>query len=272
MTPLDDINRWISLFASHGLADLPEAALMDRVDTKYLMSLSCLGGLLHEIGKHCSVLIVDDRRVSRYRTHYYDTPDLRHYQAHHNGLLNRYKVRCRTYVGQRSSYLEVKRKNNKGRTIKRRIAVDGPGIATLAKHGDFLRGCGVSPIEQLIETQTCEYHRASFDSRATGERLTVDFDLSYEDSHGRRISVADLAILELKQPTIEHGSGLCNVLRQYQCRACGFSKYCIGMCLLRGASLKSNRFKETLLRIDKLRGGGERTAAGLDRGAGADHY
>ena len=44
--------------------------------------------------------------------------------AHHNGKLNRYIIRRRSYVSSGISLLEVKFNNNKGRTIKKRITSD----------------------------------------------------------------------------------------------------------------------------------------------------
>ena len=47
------------------------------------------------------------------------------YHDHHNGKLNRYKVRRRRYIDTDTEFLEVKLKNNKKRTIKSRIKLSG---------------------------------------------------------------------------------------------------------------------------------------------------
>ncbi|MCC8173951.1 MAG: VTC domain-containing protein, partial [Odoribacter sp.] len=44
--------------------------------------------------------------------------------AHHNGKKTREKIRIRTYVDCSESYFEIKNKNNKGRTEKKRIPVE----------------------------------------------------------------------------------------------------------------------------------------------------
>ena len=225
---------------------------MDRVDTKFLVPSAMVRGLLSELKAHCSVLSVAGRRISHYRTHYYDSPDLRFYHSHHNGVLNRYKVRCRTYVEQRSSFLEVKRKNSKGRTFKRRVAVSEAGLSAIDANGAFLRSCGVSRVEELIDTLRCDYDRVALASEATGERLTIDFNISFRDLHSQhRVVVADLVVVELKQNTLNWSSTLFKVFRRQRLRPCSFNKYCIGLCLLRNPMLKTNRFKETLLKIER---------------------
>ena len=46
------------------------------------------------------------------------------YLIHHDRHLVRDKVRVRTYVDSHLTFCEVKHKNNKGRTKKKRIAVE----------------------------------------------------------------------------------------------------------------------------------------------------
>ena len=64
---------------------------------------------------HYKCVEIENKRVSQYQTLYYDTKDMKLYNEHHNGHLNRYKIRHRTYVDSNLSFLEVKFKNNKGR-------------------------------------------------------------------------------------------------------------------------------------------------------------
>lgn len=252
MTLTETFDRELVSFPSYGLADLSRAILMDRVDTKFLVPSAMVHGLLVELREHCSVLSVAGRRISRYWTHYYDSPDLRFYRSHHNGALNRYKVRCRTYVEQRSSFLEVKRKNNRGRTIKSRVAVSEAGLSALEANDAFLRSCGVARIDELIDTLRCDYDRVAFASEGTGERLTIDFNISFRDLDSQqRAGLQDLVVVELKQNTLNWRSTLFKVFRHHGLRPCSFNKYCIGLCLLRRPMLKTNRFKETLLKVER---------------------
>ena len=55
---------------------------------------------------------------------HYDTDDRKFYLDHHNQRVNRNKVRFREYEGSKLTYLEIKHKNNKGKTIKKRTKVN----------------------------------------------------------------------------------------------------------------------------------------------------
>src|SRR4051812_18873006 len=95
--------------------------LMNRTDTKFLFTTDQFETVLNEVAPYYKVLEVNGKRLNHYKTLYYDTSDLALYNKHHNGKLNRYKIRHRTYVESDTGFLEVKFKNNKGRTIKNRV-------------------------------------------------------------------------------------------------------------------------------------------------------
>ena len=253
MALYQQINQRLLSFQSHSLTDLSKALLMERVDTKYLLPITELDPLLVDISAHCTVLSIDERRISHYKNSYFDSQDLRYYLDHHNGALNRYKVRCRTYVEQDKSFLEVKLKNNKKRTIKTRIAVQQAGVNVLKQQQQFLKQNGISEVEQSIEVQECHYQRIAFANEQSGERLTLDFDLSFIDpEHGQQVKIEDFVIIELKQNVFNRHSNLFKLLRKRHLRACNFSKYCIGLSLLRKNKIKQNRFKEIFLRMKKI--------------------
>ena len=115
------IDKALIQFTSHGLDDLNAAKLMNRVDSKFILPISFLPEVLSQLTSHYSVLEINNNRISRYQNKYFDTPDMTLYNNHHNGRLNRYKVRRRRYVDTDTEFLEVKLKNNKKRTIKNRI-------------------------------------------------------------------------------------------------------------------------------------------------------
>ena len=240
----------LDAFNDHQLGDLKKASLMDRVDTKFLIPVNKIDAFLSNIKHLCSVLSIDGRRISQYSTCYLDDSKLRFYREHHNGSLNRYKVRVRTYVEQKLSYLEVKFKNNKGRTIKNRIEVSFQESPDIDKHKLFLFDCGLQEIDQLNPTQRCDYHRIAFASERSGERLTLDFDLKFRDHlNNTEKKLDDIAIIELKQNKINRRSDLYKYIKQHRLTKTNFSKYCIGISLLKGKEVKSNRFKRTLLTL-----------------------
>ena len=98
--------------------------LMNRTDTKFAFSVNYLPEILSRMRNFYKVLEIDNERVHSYRSLYYDTDDRKFYLDHHNQRVNRNKVRFREYVGSKLTYLEIKHKNNKGKTIKKRTKVN----------------------------------------------------------------------------------------------------------------------------------------------------
>ncbi len=93
-------------------------SLLRRTDTKYLLNISQLQNALEHVHDHYRVLSINKKRLNHYQTLYFDTTDFALYTQHHNGNLNRHKVRCRKYVDSNLCYLEVKFKTNKRKPSK----------------------------------------------------------------------------------------------------------------------------------------------------------
>mgnify|MGYP001488528463 CR=1 FL=1 len=89
--------------------------LMNRTDTKFVFELELLGKVLNEIREYYYVLDINNKRMSAYRSLYYDTNDFEFYFEHHNGKTNRNKVRYREYIDSGLCFLEIKHKTNKGK-------------------------------------------------------------------------------------------------------------------------------------------------------------
>ena len=104
--------------------------LMNRIDTKYTVPMSILPSILEAAKEDYFAQEIDGKRIATYDTMYYDTEDMDMYIRHHDRQLVRQKIRVRQYVDSNLTFLEIKRKNNKGRTKKKRIAV--PGFANVA--------------------------------------------------------------------------------------------------------------------------------------------
>ena len=89
--------------------------------------------ILDRIHDRYFVQFNEGRRIADYNTLYYDTPDLKMYIAHHDRKLNRQKLRARIYVDSGIAFCEVKNKNNKGRTKKKRIPATSMICLTVTK-------------------------------------------------------------------------------------------------------------------------------------------
>lgn len=158
--------------------------LMNRVDTKYLVDERRCMELLERAADQYYVQIIDDCRACRYATLYYDTPQWDMYHLHHNRRLTRQKIRTRTYVETGVTYLEVKNKSNKGRTHKRRMALDRSLFAAAATDtaaADFLRREARYAPETLSPSLATRFVRVTLVNHAMTERLTIDFDLHFDN-------------------------------------------------------------------------------------------
>ena len=216
-----------------GLDELnAQAALQDRVDTKYVVTLDELDALLAELAGGVQVLEIGGLRRFAYATTYYDTPQLTTYREHLQGRRRRFKCRKRRYVDADRSVFEVKLKGHRGRTVKHAMTTDAArelGDDELAfVRGHVLGACERELPEPLVPSLDVRCRRVTLAARGGGERLTVDLDL--ELGHGRLRP--DRAIVESKSPA--GGARADRVLRRLGVRpASGCSKYLFGIALSR---------------------------------------
>ena len=99
-------------------------SLMNRTDTKFVAGIERVRELLFMAKNDYFVQQTGGMRILSYYSVYFDTKTFDMYVAHQNGKLNRQKIRIRSYVDSGDNFLEVKTKNNRGRTDKKRIPVD----------------------------------------------------------------------------------------------------------------------------------------------------
>ena len=177
------ISQVLKNFNHHGLDDLNDAKLMNRVDSKFILPMSFLPELLAQVRHLYSVLEINGKRISNYHNQYFDTPQMSFYHDHHNGKLNRYKVRRRHYLDTDTEFLEVKLKNNQKRTVKTRIKLnDKTGEHSLCSQ--FLSEQIANFDNSLDICQQGGYQRIALANEAIAERLTLDFNLWYQDRRG----------------------------------------------------------------------------------------
>jgi len=117
------ISKYTSSFSPISLEEMDGVKLMNRTDTKFTFSISVLPELFQNLSPFYNVLEIDNKRIHEYKSLYFDTKKRKFYYDHHNQRVNRFKVRFREYVDSGLTFLEVKRKNNKGKTIKKRLKV-----------------------------------------------------------------------------------------------------------------------------------------------------
>ena len=234
---------------SISLSEMDSVSLMDRVDTKYVFNEVELQTLLQDIRSHYRVLTIENVRYSKYATLYFDSPGFDCYVQHHNGKLNRRKYRMREYLSTGLCFLEVKHKNNKRRTVKRRISIPAIEEAFSETSAAFIRSQVGSELNLLPKLWT-HFSRITLVDANFQERVTVDCALEFRagDQHH---TLPGLVIAEVKQKRDRRDSAIREQLRNQGVRPLRVSKYCLGTMLL-NPQLKSNRFKPKLRAIRKI--------------------
>lgn len=236
------------------LEEMDSIRLMNRVDTKYVTCYDILDEILKKAAKDYRVLEISSSRISEYDTLYYDTPSLEMYVAHHNRRLRRFKVRTRTYLTSGESFLEIKRKNNRGRTKKKRIVIARElfrNFSTDEKACTFLSEKSPYKAEELEAGVGTSFKRITLVNKEKTERLTIDTGLIFRNlRNGNEASLRDAVIIEIKQ------DGLCpspmkQILLDLRVKPMRVSKYCIGTVLTDPAA-RRGRFIQKIRYIEKL--------------------
>jgi len=247
-----DFNRVLDRFTAINLTQMHNVALLRRIDTKYVLSEAQLYQALTRISADYDVLEITGRRLHRYQTLYFDTPDFALYRQHHNGRRSRYKVRSRSYMDSGLAFMEVKNKTNKGVTIKNRMQT--PEIVTQidTEVNEFLHAHYPQETTALEPQLWNSFSRITLVSKHNVERLTLDVGLGFQ-ADGVHGTLPGVAIAEVKQEAFSLHSEFVGQMRRLGVRSISFSKYCTGISLLYD-QVKRNNFKPQRLYINKLIG------------------
>ncbi|MDE6513713.1 MAG: polyphosphate polymerase domain-containing protein [Muribaculaceae bacterium] len=246
------LEELLSGYRSVSLEQMGKVKLMNRVDTKFVTTLDRLERLLALAADRYSIQEIEGQQMMPYTTLYFDTPQCEMYAQHQRGKKARQKIRVRRYESSGVQFLEVKRKNNKGRTDKKRIQC-GERTPDLDRevYRVFLIQKSIYGSHRLMPQLSNAFRRITLVNDAMTERLTIDLDLKFHNEQtGLDASMGPLVIIEVKRDGLTH-SPILDMLKQLRIHQSGFSKYCIGMALT-NPSLKTNRFKERLRFVSKL--------------------
>ena len=255
----DIIQDELQRFEPIGLEQMKGVKLMNRIDTKYVIPIAQLAPLLRIAAPDYYVQCTDGKRTASYHTIYLDTADHRMYNLHQSGRKVRQKIRIREYEDTHNTFLEVKNKNNHGRTKKKRIEVPGCTVEantclqTLPQESSaFIAEKSWFKLSDLKPHVENRFERITLVNRAFTERLTIDLGVSFHnDENTRDADIAHLVIIELKRDGATF-SPMYNLLVRLHIHPGGFSKYCIG-CALTNPQLRRNNLKEKLHRIERLK-------------------
>lgn len=237
------------------LEDMSEVKLMNRIDTKFLTSRDKLDLLLRYASDDFMVQQTSSSvRNSPYYTCYFDTRDVRMYYDHQRGKKSRRKIRIRQYVGTGIlPFLEIKDKNNKGRTKKKRVSMEeGSGLSDYAP---FISSHSEFSAEELYPKIENRFNRITLVNKEKCERITIDTSLEFHNFVSNvDLKLPDLVIIEWKRDGLSAKSKLKALLYQLRIKESGFSKYVIGMGLT-DRSLPQNNLKKRFHLIERLTNG-----------------
>ena len=228
-----------------------KAAMLERLDNKYIVTAPQMAAALTRFAGHFDVLEIDGKRAFTYRTCYFDDSALSSYRDHHQGRRRRAKVRTRDYCDAGLRFLEIKLKDRRSVTIKKRLklqpdgALDAAGLRFIdaeyrALYGEPFPG----RLQPVIRMQ---YRRITLVARDSRERMTIDSGLVFHSGGQRRQVDPGMFIIETKS---ERANGLADkILRSLHLHPTKrVSKYCVAMASM-GRAPRANRFLPAMRRL-----------------------
>ncbi|MDY0911875.1 polyphosphate polymerase domain-containing protein [Rathayibacter festucae] len=248
------VTERLDSFAAIALPELVErASLLTRVDRKYLIPADALDSVLAALDPRTRTLEIDGRRHFDYESVYFDTPALESYRLAVHGRRRRFKIRTRTYLDARESYLEVKTRGARSSTVKERIdyrpeeraVLTAEGLAyvdeTLAATGIALDSATLGPV------LSTEYARTTLFLPGSATRATIDTRLLWRlhGPAGRTLERPAVVVVETKSAA--RASEVDRALWAAGHRPTSLSKYGTGMAAFR-ADLPANKWNRTLHR------------------------
>ena len=247
---MSNLPQIVADFSPISLDEMDDVKLMSRTDTKFAFKANKMPLLLQKLLPFYRVLAIDGELIHDYKSLYYDTDNRKFYLDHHNGRVNRNKIRFREYVGSKLTFLEIKRKNNKGKTIKKRMRVDAISNELSEKQQNYIEKIIGRPME-VNAKQWINFSRITFVHKTQKERLTIDVNLTFENSNEKG-DMKHIVIAEVKQERMSRSSDFMRIAKEMHILPIRISKYCLTTLAL-NPELKKNRFKKKVLFINKLK-------------------
>jgi len=247
---VSNLPQIVADFSPISLDEMDDVKLMSRTDTKFAFKANKMPLLLQKLLPFYRVLAIDGELIHDYKSLYYDTDNRKFYLDHHNGRVNRNKIRFREYVGSKLTFLEIKRKNNKGKTIKKRMRVDAISNELSEKQQNYIEKIIGRPME-VNAKQWINFSRITFVHKTQKERLTIDVNLTFENSNEKG-DMKHIVIAEVKQERMSRSSDFMRIAKEMHILPIRISKYCLTTLAL-NPELKKNRFKKKVLFINKLK-------------------
>jgi hypothetical protein len=235
-----------------------KASMLERLDNKYVVDDHALRQAIPELARHFDILQIDGKREFTYQTCYFDDPQRTSYFDHHRGRRKRCKVRVRKYLEAQLCFVEVKLKDKRGVTVKKRLkyALDKYGMLDAAAwahirtaYGELYGGEFGQALEPAVEMR---YRRITLVAKDGGERMTIDRALVFSGDAGSCTIDPGMCVVETKSANANGiADKILRALHQHPTRRC--SKYCVAMATLQAVH-KHNRFLPALRKLGAVPG------------------
>jgi hypothetical protein len=246
---LNNLITTLSNYTPISLEEMDHVKLLNRIDTKFIIHENQLCEYLAEIASHYNLLVIRDVSLHPYETLYFDTPGFHLYQMHHNGMGNRYKLRCRKYVNSGISFFEIKLKTNTSRTIKNRIQIGNIVEMLDDSMNQYIRDNTPGHYQKYFPSLRVFFDRLTLVNKQANERLTFDLNLRYLHD-GVEKKIDKIVIVEVKQE--KHSiSPFRELMKMHRQPHNYVSKYCMGLTCM-NKNLKMNNFKQKISALNKL--------------------
>ena len=247
----------VAPFRPISLAKLDDgSAMLERLDNKYVVGQPALQHAIAPLSEHFDILEIEGRRAFTYETCYFDDARYSSYFDHHQGRRQRYKVRVRKYTDTQACFVEVKLKDKRGITVKKRLdhpmdkygALDDRAMLHIQSAYGQLYGRDFElELKPVLEIR---YQRVTLAAKNGGERMTIDSGLVFSGLNRTHPIKDSIYIIETKSA---NGNGIADKimrgLHQHPTSHC--SKYCIGAALLRVVD-RHNNFLPALRKVESL--------------------
>lgn len=235
-----DPQKLVAELNAISLAELDRrAALLKRVDNKYVLGEDALRRLLERVRSDHVVLEIDGRRAFGYESQYFDTPGLRCFLDHVEDRRPRFKARTRYYRATGHCVFEVKLKNAADETDKRQVdhpVGDRDRMTDEAERclQEALADAGIELDEHLEPALRTQFERATVAARDGSDRVTIDVDVRLSRrGAGEKLLRPELAVMEAKSESGDSAAD--RALADLGVEPVSLSKYRVGIALLTDA-------------------------------------
>jgi hypothetical protein len=240
----------LGLLKPVSLKELDSVALLNRIDSKYILTEEGLNNIIPFLVENCNVLEVYEMRIFTYENNYFDTPNLLFFRDHHNGYTNRIKVRSRRYVESNLCFFEIKKKEKVTRTNKYRECLPAILSEIDADRKEVVQSYIRKEITDIQLILKNNFSRITLVNKKFTERVTIDMNLHFLDEN-QDIKLNDIAIVEVKQSKTSAVSPITTYFKKNKIRQQSISKYIYGVVALM-PTVKKNNFLPIIKKINNL--------------------